>query len=131
MDSGAEVLPVLQGQEGGVLRAQAALASSGVSIVSARAACYTGREVSCQQRVAENGQRKFPSNLTSCLAFPALDSFPGVNREALGKKKLPQGRRTQVPLISHGRAVLGSVSHLCQFISELVGPEEKIYRRIL
>ena len=46
-----------------------------------------------------------PGDLT-CLAFPALDSFPGVNRRLLVKKKLPQGRRTHVPLISHS-AFLG------------------------
>lgn len=67
-----------------------------------------------------------PSNLT-CLAFPALDSFPGINRRLLVKRNYPREGEPRYPL-SVTELSWGSVSHLCQFISELVGPEEKIYR---
>lgn len=97
--SRAEVFPEFyNGKKEWWWGARASLASSSVSIVSAaRADWCTGWEGHCQQKVAENGQRKLLQRPALLPGISPTRLIPLGSQQALGKKKLPQGLRIHQP----------------------------------
>lgn len=124
--SGAEVSPVLQGQERGVLRGKGCPGQLWCEYCVCRQSRLLHRQR--RQLPTETGGRwpkkAPPSNLTSCLAFPPLDAFLWVNRRLLVKRNY-QGEGEPINPLS---VTEPSISYLCQLISESVGLEEEISR---